>query len=225
MGRPRKYGAPAPKPEELLRDPNISFNKVPVWAAGVRRKCSVKILKNVMVRCLGVDKTATVLAIKPWRYRESPNSHLKYRKPAYLICTDPTMKAKDIPQAYVWRWEIEVNFRDEKQQIGLGKAQVRVEESVARVMQFTAAIYGLLLLAGHRVCQGHYPRLEPAKWLAKKYPKKRYSTRDLQRDLRHELWGQYFNHGTFRSLSRRPPPSRSAKKSLPSLLDGAFYAA
>ena len=53
-----------------------------------------------------------------------------YTRPAYIICTDPDLPLEDILQEYVWRWDIEVNHRDEKTILGVGQAQVRNENSV-----------------------------------------------------------------------------------------------
>ena len=39
------------------------------------------------------------------------------RADQYLVCTDRTMAAADIIEAYVLRWEIEVTFRDMKQEV------------------------------------------------------------------------------------------------------------
>lgn len=37
-----------------------------------------------------------------------------YLNPAYILCTDHTLDVRQILQAYLWRWEIEVSFRDQK---------------------------------------------------------------------------------------------------------------
>ena len=43
----------------------------------------------------------------------SSRADLNYRKPAYLICYNPHLPPQEILQAYLWRWEIEVNVRGE----------------------------------------------------------------------------------------------------------------
>lgn len=48
-------------------------------------------------------------------------------------------------QAYVWRWDIEVNFRDKKTFLGAGQAQVRRENSVENVPALAVAAYAMLL--------------------------------------------------------------------------------
>jgi hypothetical protein len=83
-------------------------------------------------------------------YRLSKGSYILYRDPAYLICTETGLDIKDILQAYLWRWEIEVNFREEKTLLGCGQAQVSNPNSAESLPAFVAAMYGLLHLASHR---------------------------------------------------------------------------
>ena len=60
--------------------------------------------------------------------RGKPRSSRSRRwEPAYLICTNPDLPLQALHQAYLWRWDIEVNFRDEKTILGVGQAQVRSE--------------------------------------------------------------------------------------------------
>jgi hypothetical protein len=54
-----------------------------------------------------------VVVIAPVSYRLRQGSKLLYRPPAYLICTDPDLPLEPLVQEYLWRWDIEVNFRDE----------------------------------------------------------------------------------------------------------------
>src|ERR1035438_6925244 len=63
-------------------------------------------------------------------YRLRKGSKLLYRDPAYLICTDPELDPRQIIETYFQRWDIEVNFRDEKTLLGVGQAQVRAAASV-----------------------------------------------------------------------------------------------
>jgi hypothetical protein len=46
---------------------------------------------------------------------------LLYRQPAYLLCTDPQMALQEFLQLFLWRWDIEVNFRNEKTLLGVGQ--------------------------------------------------------------------------------------------------------
>lgn len=113
-----------------------------------------------------------------------------YRQPAYLLCTETDLNIKDILQAYLWRWEIEVDFREEKTLLGCGQAQVRNPNSAERLPAFVAAMYGLLHLASHRaILKRNTLMLPRPKW----YPKdkeKRVTTGDLLNNLRAQLWAK-----------------------------------
>ena len=69
------------------------------------------------------------------------------REPAFLICTDPNLPLEKVLQYYLWRWDIEVNFRDEKTILGVGQAQVRTQASNQNAPALAVAAYAILLLA------------------------------------------------------------------------------
>jgi hypothetical protein len=100
------------------------------------------------------------------------------------MCTDYNLNIQKLLKTYLWRWEIEVNFRDEKTLLGCDQAQVRNPESVELVPAFITAIYALLHLAAHKLLKKLDNKLLPRpKW----YPKKeeqRHSTRDLINNLK-----------------------------------------
>jgi hypothetical protein len=146
-GRPRRYGVPAPTPEHVLQDDTVPIVKVPCFAAGAEREIPVKILRTVYWRKAGPDMPLLLLVIKPLGYRLRKGSKLLYRQPAFLICTDPQLDLKTLLQAYIDRWEIECNHRDEKSFIGAAQGQVWSPLAVTRLPQFQVAIYSLLLLA------------------------------------------------------------------------------
>ncbi|MUM78878.1 hypothetical protein GKC30_14690 [Pseudodesulfovibrio sp. F-1] len=91
--------------------------------------------------------------------------------------------------SYIWRWEIEVNFRDEKTLLGLGEAQVRTSRSVETLTPFLAAVYALLLLAIEKV-GGRRRTLPPPAWLHQRLDgQPRTSTAQALREFRTEVWG------------------------------------
>jgi len=111
-----------------------------------------------------------------------------YREPAYLICTDNELNVEKLLQAYLWRWEIEVNFKGKKTLPGCGQAQVRTHESAERVPAFISAIYAMLHLAAHRSLKTANQMLLPRpKWYQKKEGK-RHSTGDLINNLKAQAW-------------------------------------
>jgi hypothetical protein len=146
-GRPRRYGAPAPTPEQVLHDDSVPVVKVRCFAAGEVRAIPVKVLRTVYWRKAGPDLPLLLVVVKPLGYRLRKGSKLLYRQPAFLICTDPQLDLQMLLQAYIDRWEIECNHRDEKSLIGVAQGQVWNPLAVTRLPQFQVAIYSLLLLA------------------------------------------------------------------------------
>jgi len=146
-GRPRRYGAPAPMPEQVLQDDAVPVVEVRCFAAGQIRKIPVKVVSKVYWRKAGPDLPLLLVIIKPLGYRLREGSKLLYRQPAFLICTDPHLDLPTLLQAYIDRWQIECNHRDEKSLIGAAQGQVRNPFAVARLPQFQVALYSLLLLA------------------------------------------------------------------------------
>jgi hypothetical protein len=188
-GRKRIYGAVAPTPEEIRTDESIPWQTVTAYTSGRMHEFKVKTVEKLRWRGSGNQHTIQVMIIAPLRYRQSKGSRVLYRDPAYLICTDPDIPAEKMLQAYLWRWDIEINFRDEKTLLGTGQAQVRNPASVKAVPQMMVASYSLLLLAGIKLwgVKGLPQQQKIARW---QNPNKKYraSTNDLIKQLRSELW-------------------------------------
>lgn len=184
--RRRKYGAPLPRPKELLSDER-SWQTVRVFGAGRIHELNYKVIENVLWRSGTRDKCLRLFVIRPLRYRPRVGARLLYRDPAYLLTTDLQSPHELILQAYFDRWEIEVNHRDEKDLLGVGQAQVWSRLSAWRVPQFQVAIYAMLLLAS---LHAHGPKrtdayLPSPKW--RKHTPRRPSTLDILALLREEL--------------------------------------
>jgi hypothetical protein len=189
-GRKRVYGDKLPTPEEVRQSEDYSWHAVKAWAAGKEHSFNVKVITDTLWRSAGQRHLLQLVVIRPLGYRLSKSSKMLYREPAYLICTDNDLAIEKLLQAYLWRWEIEVNFREEKTLLGCGQAQVRNPESSERVPSFISAIYALLHLAAHKTLTGSNPILLPRpKWYPKK-EEKRHSTGDLINSLKAQAWAK-----------------------------------
>lgn len=155
----------------------------------------VKTLGPVLWQKAGPGYPLRLLVVAPVGYRLRKGSKLLYRQPAYLICTDPNLPLDRFLQMALWRWDIEVNHRDEKQIIGVGEAQVWSPQSVARQPALAVASYAILLLAGERTFQGQQTRgvVPLPKWQHKD-SQQRMSTQELLRQLRSEVWRYAIDH-------------------------------
>ena len=186
-GRRRWYGAPLPTPEQFRQDESIPWRSVTAFAAGKTHSFAVKTMAPV--RWLGTGATdVRVVVVRPLAYRPRKGSHLLYRNPVYLLCTDPDLPLERLLQSYLWRWEVELNFRDEKTVMGVGEAQVRTKEAAAAVPAFVVAAYAFLLLAGTQGGPGTSGLPKP-KWRTAE-PPIRQSTASMVGMFRSQLWGK-----------------------------------
>jgi hypothetical protein len=224
-GRRRVYGEPAPSPAQILADDSIAVIEVEAFAAGKLHRFPVKTVAELIWRGGSGPRRVRLIVIKPLRYRLSQTSRLLYREPAFLLVSDPDMPLEQAVQRYVWRWEIEVNFRDEKTLLGVGDAQVFNAVSVERAPQFQVAAYSLLLLAARRAFgDAAIPdALPPPKWRQGR-AKPRVSTQDLLQQLRQDLWGEALQAESFCHLSPQQPPRLTRQKLYPPLAAAVLYA-
>jgi hypothetical protein len=107
----------------------------------------VKVVRHLYWRKSGHQLPLALVIIPPLGYRLRKGSKMLYRQPAFLICTDPDLDLQLLVQAYIYRWEIECNHRDEKSLLGVARGQVRNPYAVCRLPQLQVAGYSLLLLA------------------------------------------------------------------------------
>ena len=184
-GRKRWYGEALHTPEQVRQNTGIPWQAVSAYASGTHHQFEVKALPAVRWQGTG-DKTVSVIIIRPLAYRPRKGSKLLYRNTVYLLCTDPTLPLERVLQSYLWRGEIEVNFRDEKTVMGVGQAQVRKETSVENAPALVVAAYSLLLLAA-AADEGKTKNLPPPKW-QKKIPEQRQTTQQMISLFRSQLW-------------------------------------
>ena len=222
-GRKRIYGPEAPTPEQLRQSEASAWQSVPGWACGRTHCFRIKQLRPLRWRPTSDQVDVQIVVIAPLGYRLSKQSRVLYRQPAYLVCTDPDLPLPQLLQAYLWRWDIEVNFRDEKTLLGVGQAQVRVPASTESVPALSVAAYSLLLLAAHAAFPGSSGCLPPPKW-RRRHPQQRASLSDLVALLRHDLWADAIRLPRFSDFMTHSSPTVKSEKSLPSLPGALFYA-
>lgn len=222
-GRHLSYGAPAPTPEQLRTDETQAWQQLPVTHAGVDHTVRFKRLGPLLWRTAGATQKLQIIVIAPLKYRPRKGSKLIYRDPAYLVCTDPDLAPEHVIQTYLKRWDIEVNFRDEKTLLGVGQAQVRNPCSIEAAPTLSVLAYSFLLTAAHR-SYGANPTglLEQPKW-AKKSPH-RLSTQVLLHQFRAEVWALGLNIRNFSPFASPPTGTTSGQKCRFPLISAAIYA-
>jgi hypothetical protein len=189
-GRRLRYGAQAPTPEQLRCDDSQPWQSMLLRHSGIDHTLRFKCLQNVLWRTVGAAQLLQLVVIAPLAYRPRKGSKLLYRDPAYLICTDPNLDPRQIIPAFLQRWDIEVNFRDEKTLLGTGQAQVRCGASVESAPALNVASYAMLLVAAQRAFGDSPDDLLPQPKWAAAAPAPRLSTQHLLHQLRAEVWGR-----------------------------------
>ena len=146
-GSRRIYGQEKFTPEHVRQNESIAWQSNKLWHGGKRRKLRYKEVDLVLWQSGAGRRPLRLLVVAPVPYRRTPRSRLSYRRSAYLLTTDRRTPAIQLLQAYLDRWEIEVNHREEKTTLGVGQAQLWSRRSVARQPALVVAAYSALLLA------------------------------------------------------------------------------
>jgi hypothetical protein len=223
-GRPRIYGERLPTPEEFRQDPQIPYQSIKVWAAQKEQSFKIKTISPVLSRMVGSSQPLRLVIIAPLGYRLSSQSRILYRQPAYLLCTDPSLSLEQILQAYLWRWEIEVNFRDEKTLLGVGQAQVRSHPAVEKVPQLMVASYAFMLLAYHHIYGTNRVQIPPPpKWRPIKRPQ-RTSTLQMIAHCRNLVWQPVLHPSSFSGFVNPTDLHFKPQKLFSSLPSAVIYA-
>lgn len=222
-GRRLQYGLPAPTPDQLRTDESTHWETMTFSHSGLSHALRFKRGQNLMWRAAGAQQRFQLIVLAPLAYRLRQGSKLIYRDPAYLLCTDPTLDPRQVIESYFQRWDIEVNFRDEKTLLGVGQAQVRNPVSVESAPALAVAGYGILLVSGQLAFGSSPDGLMPQpKWAASSQGP-RISTQRLLHQLRREVWGRGLGlEHSSPFASNGPPLTKPQKCSFP-LPSALFY--
>lgn len=183
----QKYGDRLPTPKQISQDDTFAEKVLSVgnkhqkvtarykWVHGIRWPTALK------------DQPSGILTVKGQYYVKGGKQ--QHTRPAYLVVTGnyDSVGVEAILEAYLLRWEIEVGFREQKNGLGIGKAQVWNTNSVKRVPGFMSVCYSMLLMAAMKAFGDErgeaFARLP--KWRSK--TPNRPSLRDLIELLRREV--------------------------------------
>jgi len=222
-GRRLRYGPPAPTPEQVRTD-DSSWQTLTLQHHGLAQQLRYKRRTGLMWRPAGAHQVLQLIVIAPLAYRLRQGSKLLYRKPAFLLCTDPDLDPQIVIETYVARWGMEVNFREEKTLLGVGQAQVRDPRSVESAPALGVAAYALLLLATQRAFADSRPTPLPRpKWI-RPSPGARLSTQQALQQLRAEVWARGLGLDHFSGFASTLPRDTKPEKSSFPLASAVCYA-
>ena len=131
----------------------------------------------------GAEKKLRILVIAPLGCRLKKGGKLLHRHPHACSARTPMLPLAEALQYHLWRWGIEVDFREEKSLIGTGDAQVRGEAASEHEPAMTVAAYSHLWVAALEAlgANGGIQTLRPPKWRAPKAPPTVPTTGELLR--------------------------------------------
>jgi len=134
-GRPRRRGARLPTPQQVAA-------RCQHWHA-----LTVAIYGRTVT-----TQARTVRALWYAALRDQPVQIVLVRDPTgkrhdeAFFCTDLTVDARFILEAYARRWCLEVTFHDAKQFLGFAEPQCQTPRAVQRTAPFAFVVYDLVLL-------------------------------------------------------------------------------
>lgn len=141
----RIYSKESFTPLSVKQDDNIPYQTAMLYIGKKLRKVRYKEVKKVLWQRGAGPKELRLLVIAPKPYKSYSRKKL-YKREAYLLTDESDLSAEVIIQQYINRWEIEINHRDEKNNLGLGQAQVWNEQSVIKAPALLIAAYSIMLL-------------------------------------------------------------------------------
>jgi len=206
-GRAKVYGEQAPRPQELLRDESVPWQMCFIKVHGKKVRFRFKTIEGLLSRKAGGNRPLRLIVLAPRHYKKKKAGRYLYKGEAYLICTDPDASIRDILTAYLQRWDIEVDFREQKSLLGLEDAMVRSEASTSLQPAAVAIAYAFLHLAHHLS-----PResQEPPKWQKAIAKDRRLPTSRLLNQFRKELW--FESIGTFSDFDAQSSADQKQEK-------------
>ena len=191
-GRRVVYGSRLPTPEQMRQATDTPWESITLRLDG--HEVPFRFRASGPVRsALAGAQDLRVVVVQHENYGCTPAGNKRRRNPTYLVCTDPSLPADQVVRHAFSRWGIEVNFRDEKTLLGVGQAQVTNPCSVVAAPSLAVAAYALLHLAALTAYPDptQAPVLKPASWQRTGKLGQPYTTIDLLREFRHEIWGEF----------------------------------
>lgn len=198
----RVYSQEKFSPKAVRQDETIKYKKTKLFLGKKLRKIKYKEVDNVLWQSGAGQKKLRLIVIAPKPYKRYGKKQ-NYKREAYLLTDNHDLSAEAIIQEYLNRWEIEVNHRDEKNNLGLGQAQVWNAESVIKTPALLIAAYSMMLQASLS-CYGpsrdnNY--LPQPKW---RKGSVRPSCNDLVNMMRKELWADDSLQKFLKILPKKP---------------------
>src|SRR3954471_2678994 len=175
-GRPRKKGERHPTLAERLADPGTTWQAFTVcWYGGTTRAIEVATATAVWYHG-GLPPVAL-----RWVLVRDPLGEFE---PQALLCTDPTIRAPQIVEWFVLRWQLEVTFHEARAHLGVETQRQWSDRAIQRTTPALLGLVSLVTLIAYELLPGQAPPVRQAAWYAKPLP----TFVDTLALVRRELW-------------------------------------
>lgn len=188
-GRPCSYGAQLSPPHQLLNQ-RKEFKTDTISIRSHKRTIRYRLVGPVLRDELP-DHPLFLLIIGGGK-RPKQSRKERYKPDYFLISARFNGESWQLPLplsqllAWIWqRWELEVAHRNLKTTLGLGDKQCWNINAAVSAVQWSAWVYALMLLSGHRAWGLNRGGAPPGRW--RKAPK-RWSFNTLWRGFRAAFW-------------------------------------
>jgi hypothetical protein len=176
-GRPRKKGAPLPKLEKVLADKHTHWTRVIIrnWYGETRRRIEI-----VSGTAVWYHKGQPALPIR-WVLIRDPKGIFKSQA---LLCTDLTVKPKQMVEWFVLRWQLEVTFHEVRTHLGVETQRQWSDKAIVRTTPALLGLFSLITLFAN--CSAHRGKLpiRQSAW----YRKESAAFSDALAVVRHQVW-------------------------------------
>jgi len=176
-GRPRKKGKRRPTLQQILKDPSVSWARLPVrqWYGGRTRE--VEVCTDTAVW----DHAGLPSVPIRWVLIRDPQDEFM---PQALVTTHLTHTPEQLLEWFVRRWAMEVTFEEARAHLGLETQRQWHDLAIGRTTPAIFGLYSLVTLMAHALQETETRVLRTAAWYAKTRP----TFSDALAVVRRELW-------------------------------------
>lgn len=176
-GRPRKKGDRVPKLEKVLADKRTRWTTVIIqnWYGERRRR--IEIVSGTAVWFHGG------LPALPLRWVLIRDPKGKFKSQA-LLCTDRTVKPKQIVEWFVLRWQLEVTLHEVRTHLGVETQRQWSDQAIVRTTPALLGLFSVITLMAHRSARRGKLPIRQSAW----YTKESATFSDALAVVRQQCW-------------------------------------
>jgi hypothetical protein len=194
-GRSRKKGARVPKLEQVLKDRHTHWTRMIIQNWYGERQRPIEIVSGTAVWYHGGQPPLPIR----WVLLRDPKGIFESRA---LLCTDLSLKPKQIVEWFVLRWQSEVTFHEVRTHLGVETQRQWSDRAIVRTTPALLGLFSLItLLANRSARRGKLPIRQSA-W----YTKRSATFSDALALVRHRLWCEldFSLSGSLSDVSKMP---------------------